>query len=186
MYVETGERAAGNGLVVEPKYTIGGLFECGKLSLEHETALEEIRTIKDGFEKYVSPGKGWLSPRFSDNRPPIPRQLGIPDIWQRYGSWRKRWGALVLQPSPSLPWGLTYAGLAVNLATSPMTFEEAAHLLGWRPITVVEVFVRLLEDYGRGAGEAFAPVYYGKRQKARDGKGQTPRHSGVKGGKRGG
>lgn len=176
--------AAGNGLA-QPRYTIGGLFESGKLGLEAETALEEIRSIREGFQRYTSPSRGWLSPRYSDNKPEVPRNLASPSIWQRYTRWRRKYAVLVVQPSPSLPWGLSVAGLVVSLATTPMTFEEAARLLGWKQTSVVELVIRAIEDYGPEPGEAFEPFGRNSYHRPRLGKGSTPRHRGLKGGKRG-
>jgi hypothetical protein len=159
-----------------PRYSVAGLFESGTLGLEAETALEEIRSITTGFERWVSPSKGWLTPRLSDNRPPIPRSLGVGGPWGRYRSWRVRWQRRILSPSASLPWGLTAGGLVVALVTTPLTFEQAATVLRWDILRVVDLFVKVLDDYGRGEGEAFEPFYVGRRSKRRSGKGKAARH----------
>lgn len=72
--------------------TVAALFFAGRLGPEAETALEEIRGIGSGFTQFVSPTKGWLTPRLSDNRPDMPRLLGRADRWRRYCAWRGRCG----------------------------------------------------------------------------------------------
>jgi hypothetical protein len=139
--------AAGSGRV--PSYTIAGLFESGTLGLEAEAVFEELHSVSRGFKLMINPSRGWMSPRYGDSRPAVPRQLGDARRWRRYCGWRRRWRALVLPPCPAYPWGLSGSGLVVALVTSPLTFAEAAGMLGWSELALVEWFVRVVDDYGR-------------------------------------
>lgn len=150
------EAASGENLGRSPHYTIAGLFESGTLDLEAESALEEIRSLQSGFKVWLNPQRGWMSPRYGDSKPAVPRQLGQIDWWERYRSWRQRWSRRVLAPSPEWPWGLSVAALVIALATTPLSFADAARLLGWSELGVVRLFVMALDDYWKD--QPFQPV----------------------------
>jgi hypothetical protein len=154
------EAASGEKTGQLPSYTIAGLFESGTLDLEAESALEEIRSLQSGFKVWLNPQRGWMSPRYGDSRPAVPRQLGQTDWWERYSAWRRRWGRRVLPPSPEWPWGLSVAALVIALATTPLSFADAACMLGWSEIGVVRLFVLALDDYWKE--QPFQPALHSR------------------------
>lgn len=137
---------------LEPRYTIAGLFESGTLGAGDETALEEISSIRNAFARWVNPSRGWFTDRGgmggSGGNSPTPRPLGNGRAWRRYLSWRQRWSRVVIPPSPSLPWGLTAADLVTRLVTEPVSFHETAQLADKPALSVVQLFVAAVKDYG--------------------------------------
>jgi hypothetical protein len=133
---------------LEPRYTVGGLFESGKLGAAEEAALEEIKQIRDSFTRYVNPSRGWMTPRYSDSRPAMPRQMGNGPAWRRYKEWRLRWSVRLVPPNPGRPWGMTVADMVVAMAVEPVHFADFAALTGKSAISMVDLFIRSVQDYG--------------------------------------
>jgi hypothetical protein len=133
---------------LEPRYTVGGLFESGKLGAAEEAALEEIKQIRDSFTRYVNPSRGWMTPRYSDSRPAMPRQMGNGPAWRRYKEWRLRWSTRLVPPNPGRPWGMTVADMVVAMAVEPVHFADFAALTGKSAISMVDLFIRSVQDYG--------------------------------------
>lgn len=140
---------------LEPRYTIGGLFQSGVLGPADETAIEEINAVRLSFQRYVNPSRGWLTPRFSDARPEMPRQMGNAPSWRRYKAWRHRWSRQIVAPSASIPWGLTVADVVTLLVTEPVTFNDTAPLTGMSALGLVELFSRCVRDYGVEMSQAW-------------------------------
>lgn len=149
-----------------PTYTIAGLFESGALTVQDEAALVEIATIRTGIDRYVSPVKVWVSLTGGGGKREPSGHLDMADVWKRYTAWRKRWNKRVVPASPSMPWGLTVAGLVTQLATEPLTFRDAARMLGWSELSVVNLFIKVVADYGTND----MPYYPRCRTKRSDGK----------------
>ena len=136
-------------------YSIGGLFESGALDAQDEISIEEIVAMRGSMQRMVNPGRGWMTPRYStDNSRPTPRNLGGP--WQRYQAFWERHGGMAVAPSPSYPWGLTWAAVYVMLICDAVTFGAMAAACKVPDIELVERFVAAIRDYGK---EQAAPAH---------------------------
>ena len=135
-------------LALEPRYTIGGLFESGRLGNADECALEEIKATREAFHRWLNPGRGWMTPRYGETEPVVPRQLGNARAWRDYKAWRQRWSKRIVPASPSVPWGLTVADVTTMLVTEPVNFNDVAPLTGMSALALVELFISSVRDYG--------------------------------------
>lgn len=140
-------------------HTIADLFISGQLAAAEETAMDEIECMRSAYGAMVNPGcassgswKAYCGPRTSPAKIPsasqsIPRMLGKRGPERRYRALHKNWHQKVIPPSPGNPWGLTAAGVVVNLIIEPHGFEYYASRMGVHPSVVVNMFVRILRDY---------------------------------------
>src|SRR5689334_24484713 len=138
---------------LEPRYTVGGLFESGTLGSADETAIEEIVAIRSAFGRWVNPSRGWMTPRFGESAPAVPRPLGNGPAWRRYKEWRYRWRRQLVAPGPSIPWGLTVADVVIGIVTEPGTINDWARTVKMPAFLLVELFVKSVNDYRRTAAE---------------------------------
>lgn len=130
------------------RYTIAGLFQSGTFGPDEETAIEEIRAIRQAFGQMTSPSRGWMTPRYGSGPPATPRILANGPAWRRYTSWRERWAAPAVARSPSYPWGLSAADLACMALLEPWNITDLARLSGKSDLLTVELLVRVVTDYG--------------------------------------
>ncbi len=176
-------RGASEGLAVKvPVYSLAGLFASGQLGLADEAAIEELANIRQSVSRMVVPSRGWMSPRYSDsNDRPVPRGLARSGPWKRYKRFFRRNSDYAMIPTRSYPWGLTWASVALMMITEAITFEEMARRLKLHPTTLMENFVKMIREYGRGDGRGSSPMsdpllQAPDRRRPRQGKGSAPRH----------
>lgn len=112
--------------------TLADLFKDGTIGIQEEAAIEELRIVRSAVGAGAWDGGA----------------LGSERVWQRYGRWRRAYRGSALSRSPSRPWGLSWAALALELICEPVGFDAMARDMGIEPRRLVRLFVEMVRSYG--------------------------------------